>query len=73
MSRPAKKSKSSSFTPAIRRNWGYWDGIAARKAGRWPAWCRPHQDFAKVHFDKAYGEGFYIGWYGLTPPPGAII
>lgn len=55
----------------IRKNWGYWDGVAARKAGRWPQWCRSWQSFDKAHFDKAYSEGFRIGWYGEPAPKGA--
>lgn len=51
-----------------RKNWGFWDGRAAAKRHRWPEWARVGVDFAKAHFDSAYGEGFHAGWYGQPHP-----
>lgn len=55
------------FSPAERRNWGYWDGRSARERGRLPEWSRA----GTVHrhpFDKPYGEAFWKGWYGEAHP-----
>lgn len=49
--------------PAIRYNWGYWEGKHSVAQRHWPQWCGPHQDFRTTHFDKAYGLGFHDGWY----------
>lgn len=69
----ARNSSAQTFTPATRRNWGYWDGVAARERGRMPEWAKPGVYRCAHPFDKAYGEGFWTGWYGETPPPGAVI
>ncbi len=66
-SRPTKIFEMT-VSPAERRNWGYWDGRAAREAGRWPEWCRPSADFRNAHYDKQYGTGFHAGWYGEPHP-----
>lgn len=52
------------FSPAIRRNWGYWDGKAAREKGKFPIWARSFNHRQAHPHDKAYGEGFWAGWYG---------
>jgi hypothetical protein len=64
--------QTSKFSPAERRNWGYWDGVATRKRGRLPEWS-PRVGGTKHPHDKQYGEGFWLGWYDLTPPKGAVI
>lgn len=56
------------FSPAIRRNWGFWDGKAARARNAHPVWASPIQHRPKHPCDKAYGEGFWIGWYGEPAP-----
>ena len=58
------------FTPAERRNWGYWDGKAAHERGKWPEWCPCHADMRKAHYDKQYGIGFHAGWYDEDHPNG---
>jgi hypothetical protein len=54
------------FSPAERRNWGYWDGFNARQRGRLPMWARyasaPHP------FDRQYGAAYWQGWYGELHP-----
>lgn len=62
----ATQQKASIFSPAIRRNWGYWDGINAK--GRYPCWAKSHIHRQKHPSDKAYGEGFWAGWYGEAHP-----
>lgn len=62
------KAKAATFTPAERRNWGYWDGKADGAKGRWPAWCKIGADMAKAHFDKSYAAGYKAGWYGDAHP-----
>ena len=68
----AKRTKSTDTrSPMERRNSGYWDGVHARERGRLPVWSPrgkgPHP------FDKLYGDGFWVGWYGEEPPKGAVI
>lgn len=59
---------ASKFLPAERRNWGYWDGKAARRRGRYPEWAKPY-NYRQAHpFDKSYGAGFWAGWYGEDHP-----
>jgi hypothetical protein len=43
------------FSPAERRNWGYWDGVTARQRGRLPEWSRAGT-ISRHPFDKPYGE-----------------
>jgi hypothetical protein len=42
------------FSDRVRFNWGFWDGVADREAGRQPMWKAPH-------FDRVYGEGYEAG------------
>jgi len=56
------------FSPAERRNWGYWDGKAARERGRYPEWAECFHPRKKHPFDKQYGDGFWAGWYGEPHP-----
>jgi hypothetical protein len=64
----------SPFSPFEFRNWGYWDGVAFRKRGRYPSeWAN-----AAVHkplhpTNKPYGEGFWAGWYGEAHPNDASV
>jgi hypothetical protein len=60
-------------SPAERRNRGYWDGLSARERGRLPVWDKSAVYRCRHPFDKPYGEGFWIGWYGEPAPPGAVI
>jgi hypothetical protein len=57
----------SRFSPAIRRNWGYWDGVSARERGRLPLWA-PRCSGGRHPFDKPYGEGFWLGWDSEAHP-----
>jgi hypothetical protein len=74
--RPASRTSSgepyaaSRFSPAERRNWGYWDGVHARERGRLPPWSRAGT-VSRHPFDKPYGEAFWLGWYGETHPNAA--
>lgn len=61
------------FAAQERRNWGYWDGRSARERNRYPEWAKPSVYRCAHPFDSAYGEGFWAGWYGDQPPPGAVI
>jgi len=61
---------SSKFSPAERRNWGFWDGKADAAKGRYPQWCKYGADMRKAHFDKSYAAGYYAGWYGHEHPNG---
>ena len=56
----------------IRRNRGYWDGVSAKARNRWPVWTKSCLYRGKHPFDALYGEGFWTGWYGETPPPYAL-
>jgi hypothetical protein len=56
------------FSPAERRNWGYWDGIGARERNRRPDWDKPGVYRCAHPFDKPYGEAFWLGWYGEPHP-----
>jgi hypothetical protein len=55
-----------------RENQGYWDGVAARERGRLPEWNKCSVYRCKHPFDKAYGEGFWMGWYGEVPHQSAF-
>lgn len=63
----ASKKIESRFPVDVRRNWGYWDGVAAKKRGRYPEWSRSWIYRGKHPFDKPYGEGFWDGWEGKEP------
>lgn len=58
------------FSVDERRNWGYWDGVAARKRGRLPEWTRgrAHIHRCRHPHDRAYGEAFWAGYYGDDHP-----
>ncbi|HEX6957579.1 MAG TPA: hypothetical protein VF194_06285 [Ferrovibrio sp.] len=58
------------FSPADRRNWGYWDGRADAERGRMPPWNRPTADGADCPhpFDRVYGEAYWAGWRGEPHP-----
>ncbi len=56
------------WTPAERRNWGYWDGRAARSRNRYPVWARSHLYRGQHPFDQCYGTAFWAGWYGEAHP-----
>jgi hypothetical protein len=62
--------KADSFSPAIRRNWGYWDGVSCRERGKRPMWDRPTVYKCSHPTDRAYGEGFWTGFYGEPHPTG---
>lgn len=63
------KRMTATFTPAIRRNWGYWDGRTARALNRLPPWCGSGRRVGCLHpSDKPYGQGFWLGWYGEPAP-----
>lgn len=63
----AKADKFRGFSPAERRNWGYWDGRAARERGKLPEWST-RNSAGRHPFDKPYGEAFWLGWYGEAHP-----
>ena len=63
----AQNAKFRGFSPAERRNWGYWDGRSARERGRLPEWSRAGTTHGHP-FDKPYGEAFWAGWYGQPHP-----
>ena len=63
----------TTFNPAIRKNWDYHDGVACRLRGRQPTWAKCSVYKTKHPFDKSYGEGFWIGYYGEPAPKGAVI
>ncbi len=58
----------SKFSPAERRNWGFWDGVADAERGRWPEWDRSHTYRGRHPFDKPYGEAYWAGRYGEAHP-----
>ena len=64
----AQTSTTSQFSPAERRNWGYWDGKAARERGRYPEWAKSYNCCQKHPFDQQYGKGFWLGWYDQPHP-----
>jgi hypothetical protein len=59
------------FSPAERRNWGYWDGVNASNCGRYPVWAKSTNYRQRHPFDNTYGEAFWAGWYG-DPHPNKI-
>lgn len=61
------KRTETKFSPAERRNWGYWDGTAARERGRLPEWAPLHSG-TKHPFDAPYGAAFWLGWNGEPHP-----
>lgn len=61
------------FSVTERRNWGYWDGVNARKRGRYPEWAPSHTYRAKHPLDRAYGEAFWDGWEGNAHPNNPAI
>lgn len=69
------KLDTSAAGRMIRTNSGYWDGVAARAAfcghGRLPVWNKSSVHRCAHPFDKLYGQGFWIGWYGDPTPKGA--
>ena len=56
------------FSPAERRNWGFWDGVSARERGRPPLWDKGYVYRCRHPFDQLYGEAFWAGWYGEPHP-----
>lgn len=63
-----KKKDTARFSPAERRNWGYWDGKAAHLMRRYPTWA-PARSYEAPHpTDKVYGEAFWKGWRGEAHP-----
>lgn len=62
------QTSSSQFSPAERRNWGYWDGKAARERGRFPVWAKSYNHRQAHPFDQQYGKGFWAGWYDESHP-----
>jgi hypothetical protein len=73
MQKIGKRSDGTTWPPAIRRNWGYWDGVAARERNCFPEWSKVSVYRTPHPFDKAYGEGFWTGWYGEVAPAGASV
>lgn len=63
----------SAFTPNMRRNWGWWDGINARKRNKHPLWCKPWEVRATHPSDRIYGEAFWAGWYGEPHPVNGMV
>lgn len=55
-------------TPQERRNAGWFDGVHARKWNRRPEWSPRSYVDARHPFDRAYGEGFWAGWYKQPYP-----
>lgn len=43
----------ANFTPRVRFNWGFWDGLNDGKARRHATWSS--------HFDNAYERGYWAG------------
>lgn len=56
------------WTAAIRRNWGYWEGVAARTRNQFPMWNKVSVYRCQHPSDKPYGEAFWAGWYGEEHP-----
>lgn len=58
------------FSPAERRNWGYWDGKADGKVGKKPAWYvrTANGSDCRHPTDRIYGEAYWDGWYGRPHP-----
>jgi hypothetical protein len=50
-----------------RKNWGYWDGVSARKRGQHAPWV-PCGRTIDHPFDKAYGKAYWLGYYGEAHP-----
>jgi len=63
-----RKTMKQTTEPAIRRNWGYWDGFNARQRNAWPVWAPASSHRAAHPFDRPYGEAFWSGWYGEAHP-----
>jgi hypothetical protein len=61
---------ATKFSPAERRNWGYWDGVNAHSLGRFPVWSKISVYRCRHPSDKPYGEAFWAGWYGEDHPNG---
>ena len=56
----------------IRRNQGYWDGVADRERSRIAPWYRgAHKTYG--HFDPIYAEGYCLGLWNREPPPYAVV
>jgi len=53
-------------TPAIRRNWGYWDGRLAHQKHWLDQLFKVEKYGRVVHFDKSYAKGFIEGWASIT-------
>jgi len=51
------------FPDKMRFNWGYFDGVSARERGKYPSWAKSTIYRQKHPFDKAYGDGFWKGYY----------
>jgi Leu/Phe-tRNA-protein transferase len=48
---------STTFTPRVRFNWGFWDAVAAKRDGR-----RVQDElWISRHFDRAYAKGYSAG------------
>jgi len=66
-----QRNPNSHLPTQQRRNWGYWDGVAARQRGRLPEWDKVGVSRCRHPFDRVYGEGFWMGWYDEPAPKGA--
>lgn len=60
------------FDKIVRTNRGYWDGVSASKTGRYPVWAKGWLSRQVHPFDKLYGAGFWMGFYGEPAPPYAL-
>lgn len=59
---------SKTFSPAERRNWGYWDGVSDRRRGKRAPWVLSYVYRCKHPFDRPYGEAYWAGYYGEPHP-----
>ena len=54
--------------PAVRRNWGYWDGVNDRLRGRRAEWSSASTYRGRHPFDLPYGDAYWAGYYGESHP-----
>jgi hypothetical protein len=67
----SKRAPKKNFDKIIHTNWGYWDGVADRKAQRMAKWYRgTHKNYG--HFNPHYAEGYNTGLFGGEAPSYAL-
>lgn len=65
-----KRMPEKEVAKIMRKNWGYWDGVADRERGRMAKWYRgAHSTYG--HFDALYAEGYNLGIFAGEAPPHA--